>query len=107
MCTIKYSQPTGVKQVNSNIPKWFKLYQNYPNPFNPQTLIKYQIPSAGFVRISIYNLLGQEIAQLVNEYKEAGYYNVQFDGSRLSTGIYIYKITTGTFREMKKMVLLK
>jgi hypothetical protein len=107
MCTVKYSQIVGIFNKNENLPLDFKMFQNYPNPFNPVTTIKYGIPQSVFVKISVYNILGQEVAILVNEYKEAGYYNVGFDGSNLASGIYIYKIFAINFTDTKKMLLLK
>lgn len=117
--TIKYSpngsfgpnmlqNPNGIANLTKPIiPKEYLLEQNYPNPFNPATLIRYGMPKAGLVRISVYDILGQEINQLVNEYKEAGYYDVRFDGSNLPSGIYVYKIVSSDFIDTKKMVLIK
>lgn len=100
---------------NTGISKDYKLYQNYPNPFNPVTNIKYQIPENGFVTLKVYDLLGKEVATLVNGYQKAGSYEKQFSLNRtsnnmISSGIYFYKITcTGknNFTEVKKMVLIK
>jgi len=85
----------------------YLLYNNYPNPFNPSTKIKYQIPEECFVTIKIYDVLGNDIATLVNEEKPAGSYEVEFDGSNLPSGIYFYILRTGSFVETKKMVLMK
>ena len=85
----------------------FILQQNYPNPFNPATKIKYSISLSGLVALKVYNLLGEEVAALVNEYKSAGNYEIQFDASELSSGIYFYKLETSDFSETKKMVVLK
>jgi hypothetical protein len=87
--------------------KSFKLEQNYPNPFNPTTKIEFRIADFGFVSLKVYDVLGNEIATLVNEEKPAGEYEVEFDGSRLPTGIYFYQLQAGNFVETKKMVLLK
>lgn len=92
---------------NSNIPKEYSLSQNYPNPFNPVTNIKYQIPVNGFVSLKIYDITGREIANLVKEYKQAGYYTVTFNGSNLASGVYFYRIQAGDFVQVKKMVLIK
>ncbi|MBN1637628.1 MAG: T9SS type A sorting domain-containing protein, partial [Ignavibacteriales bacterium] len=81
--------------------------QNYPNPFNPSTVISYQLPVSSLVQIKVYNVLGQEIATLVNEEKPAGTHNVKFNASNLSSGIYFYRIEAGKFVETKKMVILK
>ncbi|MCH8034250.1 MAG: T9SS type A sorting domain-containing protein [Bacteroidetes bacterium] len=90
-----------------NQPKKFILSQNYPNPFNPITSIKYLIPEISFVTMEVYDVLGNEIATLVNEEKPAGSYEVIFDARNLSSGTYFYKIQAGTFVETKKMVLLR
>ena len=85
----------------------FLLYQNYPNPFNPTTTIKYQIPKTSLVSIKVYDILGREVVTLVNEEKPAGNYDVEFDGSELSSGIYFYKLQTESYSSVKKMILLK
>jgi hypothetical protein len=109
----KTNNSTGIDKGNFNtIPKEFILYQNYPNPFNPSTKIKYTIPSVGtslmkFVLLKVYDMLGKEVAVLVNEGKPVGSYNVDFDGSKLPSGIYFYKLQAGSFVETKKMILLK
>jgi Secretion system C-terminal sorting domain len=99
----KYS---SVVTVNSLLSK-FELFQNYPNPFNPNTTIKYSIPKAEHVMLKVYDELGKEVSTLVDEDKEAGYYNLTFDGSGLTSGIYYYRITAGEFNEVKKLMLLK
>ena len=85
----------------------FTLSQNYPNPFNPATTIEYSIPQNSFVTLKVYNVLGQEIASLVNQEQKASNYTVNFDASRLASGIYFYKIQAGSFTLTKKMLLLK
>lgn len=97
---------TSVNDVVENI-KEYQLQQNYPNPFNPTTLIKYQIPKAGFVSLKVYNILGKEVATLVNENKFQGFYNISFDASKLSSGIYIYQIKSNEYISSKKMMLIK
>jgi hypothetical protein len=89
------------------IPSSFKLFQNYPNPFNPVTNIKYQIAKSSFVKLTIYDLLGREIAVLVNEKLSPGIFEVNWDGSNYSSGIYFYKLVSGDFSETKKLVLMK
>lgn len=89
------------------IPNSFSLEQNYPNPFNPSTVISYQLPVISDVTIKVYDVLGNEVATLVNEYKPAGSYEVDFNATGLSSGIYFYKLQTGSFVETKKMLLLK
>lgn len=85
----------------------FALHTNYPNPFNPKTLIKYDIGKNSIVKISVYNLLGQLINTIVNEYKDSGNYSVEFDGTNLPSGLYIYKIEAGDYSESKKMLIIK
>ncbi len=92
---------------NSLIPKVFSLEQNYPNPFNPSTTIKYQIPGLSFVTIKVYDVLGSEIATLVNEEKPIGNFEIEFDATGLPSGVYIYRLTSGSFTNSKKMMLLK
>ncbi len=84
-----------------------KISQNYPNPFNPTTTIQYSIPSKNIVTLKVYDILGKEVANLVNEYKNAGNYEINFDGSNLSSGTYFYQLKTGEFSETKKLLLLK
>lgn len=85
----------------------YELDQNYPNPFNPSTTIKYALPQPGFVTLKVYNMLGQEVKTLVNEFKEAGTHTVEFKAEDLMTGMYFYKIQVGDFSQVKKMTLLK
>ena len=92
---------------NNSFPTRFSLSQNYPNPFNPTTTIKFQIPELSFVAFRIYDVLGREIATLVDEEKPSGSYEVEFDASTLTSGIYFYQIQAGVFVETKKMVLLR
>ena len=89
------------------IPETFILEQNYPNPFNPSTRISYQLPVSGNVTLKVYDLLGREVATLVNEEKPAGSYEVSFDASQLSSGVYLYRLSSGSFIETKKMILMK
>ncbi len=99
--------PVGVEPINEVIPSAYALEQNFPNPFNPSTKIAYSIPAEGFVSLDVYNSIGQKVASLVNESKTAGTYTVNFDASDLTSGIYFYKISSGSFTETKKMILLK
>jgi hypothetical protein len=85
----------------------YYLFQNYPNPFNPSTMIKYKIPESGLVTIKVYDALGREIATLVNEEKPVGSYEIKFDGSNLSSGVYFYRLNFDSFISIKKMILLK
>jgi len=88
-------------------PTEFALRQNYPNPFNPTTSINYQIPNTSHVRLKVFNALGQEVATLVDEAQVPGYKSVEFDGARLSSGVYFYRLTTEDFVATKKIVLMK
>ena len=92
---------------NNIVPDKYILYQNYPNPFNPTTTIKYALPSSGFVTIKVFNSLGNEVATLVNEEEEAGYYNVVFDGTNFSSGVYYVQFKSNKFLRVEKMILLK
>jgi hypothetical protein len=123
--TIKYSQVTGITQINNEVPHTYSLQQNYPNPFNPVTRIKFQLKNAGVVNLAIYDMLGRELETLVNEELKPGTYEVNFNGENLSSGIYYYKLVVnaagpdkqghsspkgrqeGNYSETKKMVLLK
>jgi Secretion system C-terminal sorting domain len=98
---------TGIKQMPSGIPTKFNLSQNYPNPFNPSTQIQYSISQNSFVTLKVYNILGQEVATLVNQRQISGTYNVEFNASNLASGVYLYTIRAGNFYLTKKMVLLK
>jgi hypothetical protein len=92
---------------DGNNPFHFELSQNYPNPFNPITRIRYQIPEPAFVTIKVYDVLGNEMETVIKEEMTAGKYEIEFDGSKLSSGIYYYRITADDFIQTKKMILLK
>ncbi|MBZ0182570.1 MAG: family 10 glycosylhydrolase [Melioribacteraceae bacterium] len=95
------------KEITQNVPSKFMLEQNYPNPFNPTTSIEYSVPSSEYVSLKVYDVLGNEVASLVNENKTAGSYRIDFNASTLSSGVYFYKITAGNYTETKKMMLIK
>ncbi|MGE5351940.1 MAG: T9SS type A sorting domain-containing protein [Acidobacteriota bacterium] len=97
---------TGVDKL-AFIPREFRLFQNYPNPFNPATIIRYWLPRRTLVEIRIFDMLGREILTLINGEREAGEYKIRFDSSRLPSGVYIYLIKAGEFRDSKKFILLK
>ncbi len=99
--------PVGVEKVDGLVPAVYELSQNYPNPFNPSTTIRYSIPEAGYVTVKVFNLLGQEVATLVNTQQATGAYEVNFDASQLSSGIYFYSIEVNNFTATKKMILMK
>jgi hypothetical protein len=99
-------RPSMVANPN-NQPHQYSLHQNYPNPFNPKTLINFEIPNRVNVKICVYNALGQLIKVLLDDYRDAGSYRVEFDGANLPSGLYIYSIEAGSFADTKKMVLVK
>jgi hypothetical protein len=101
--------PTSMSEGSAGTVSTYSLNQNYPNPFNPSTVIEYSVPEAGAVTLKVYNLLGQEVAVLVDAYKQKGNYRLTFDTNRLalSSGMYIYKYTCGTYSQAKRMMLLK
>jgi hypothetical protein len=94
-------------QISSASPEKFTLEQNYPNPFNPSTVIAYQLPTANRVTLKVYDVIGREVATLVNEVKEAGHYSATFNASKLSSGVYFARLQSGNVVQMKKMMLLK
>ena len=99
--------PTGVALYNNSVPESFELAQNFPNPFNPATTIRYALPAGSQVSLVVYNLLGQEVQTLVSEFQNAGTYTLSFDASQLSSGTYLYRLSTGSHSEIRKMVLMK
>ncbi|MGA2669585.1 MAG: T9SS type A sorting domain-containing protein [Ignavibacteria bacterium] len=98
---------TGIHQITSNIPNGYNLAQNYPNPFNPTTKISFSIPKAGNVKLRVFDMLGREVKILVNEFKNAGTYDVNFNALNLASGVYLYRIEAGDFKDVKKMTLVK
>jgi hypothetical protein len=119
----KIDAATGIATAGKEFPSNYSLEQNYPNPFNPTTKIRYAIPSyeyplqggarGGFTQLKVYDILGNEVATLINERKQPGEYEIEFNasnpanGTGLSSGIYYYQITSGSFTDTKKMVILK
>jgi hypothetical protein len=105
-----YGRPTLVTDIESSpqgVPTGYSLSQNYPNPFNPSTTIKFTLKNSSMVKLTIYNILGQKIATLVDGQRSAGYYSVPFNGSRYASGVYFYRLETHEFQEEKKMLLIK
>ena len=94
-------------ETNSDIPNEFRLEQNYPNPFNPSTHIDYQLPVSAFVVLKVFDILGREVETLINKYQNAGNYSVEFSASNLPSGMYFYRLNTGTYHNTKKLLLLK
>ncbi len=102
------SYPTSVENSLENLSvDEFTLYQNYPNPFNPSTSISFSLPQAGQTKISVYDMLGREVTVLINDFLESGIHTTSFNGSGLSSGVYIYRIESGGFVKAKQMILLK
>ncbi len=99
--------PIGISETGNNTPGSFKLFQNYPNPFNPKTVITYSIKTSGNVRLVVYDITGKIITELVNQKQNAGNYKIDFDGTNVASGIYFYKIESGDFTDIKKMILIK
>ncbi|MBX7042615.1 MAG: T9SS type A sorting domain-containing protein [Ignavibacteria bacterium] len=94
-------------ESNSGPSDDYRLFQNFPNPFNPATIISYKLNNDGYVSLSVFNLVGQEVATLVKEFQEAGTYSKQFDASNLSAGVYLYKLQVNGFTSVKRMTLIK
>jgi len=104
----KLSQIISVENENQGSPNTFMLFWNYPNPFNAMTKISYSIPKSSFVSLAIYNILGKKVHTLVNEFQQAGKYTFDFDASKLSNGVYFYKLQVGNgFSDTKKMLFVK
>ncbi len=98
---------TPIQKLDSSIPTEFQLLQNYPNPFNPTTNIRFDLPKESNVTLKVYNVLGQEVAKLIEKVMPAGHLSVNFDATKLSSGLYIYRLQAGDFVQAKKMLLLR
>ena len=110
--TVNYDVLIGIKPINNEVPAQFSLQQNYPNPFNPGTTIKFNITNTSLVSLKVYDILGREVSQLVNENLQTGKYAIYFDASSLASGTYFYKInvssvTGNNWSDTKKMILVK
>ena len=105
--TLPEKAATEVDKGNNIIPASYKLEQNFPNPFNPSTTIKYSVQKEGLVKITLYDVLGREVTTLVNEVKPVGHYEVNFNASNLTSGVYFYRMQAGNFVQAKKMILMK
>ncbi len=99
--------PVGINQISSLVPEKFELYNNYPNPFNPSTTIKFDIAKSQFVKLVVYNMLGEQVSSIVNQNLTPGSYSVDFDASSLSSGMYFYRIESQGFAQTRRMVLIK
>ncbi|MCW9064675.1 MAG: T9SS type A sorting domain-containing protein, partial [Ignavibacteriaceae bacterium] len=102
--TFNYSDEINIEVI---VPLEYSLEQNYPNPFNPSTTIKYSIPEDGFVKLAVYNMLGEEVALIVNTIQKAGRYQLNYNANQLSSGVYVYRIEAANFTSSKKLVLMK
>ncbi|MEO8513967.1 MAG: T9SS type A sorting domain-containing protein [Ignavibacteria bacterium] len=105
--TARWTIPIGIQNISTEIPKEYKLYQNFPNPFNPQTNINFDIVKSGIVKITIYDLLGREVETIVNQDMQPGRYKIDFNANNYASGMYIYKITSNDFVDVKKMLIVK
>jgi len=110
------STTIGIKNLSKNVPDRYFLFQNYPNPFNPSTIIRFQIPNSengkwkmenGLVILKVYDIIGKEVATLVNEKLQPGVYEVPFSEKRLASGMYFYKLVAGNFSDVRRMVFVK
>jgi hypothetical protein len=106
MGAFEYGDPTRIASSRITA-RSYQLHQNYPNPFNPVTTISFTIPSRQHIRLEVYNVLGQPVTTLVDEYREAGYHEVLFSGEELATGVYYYRISAGKYINVKKMLLVR
>jgi hypothetical protein len=98
---------TAVSTPATKLPTKYELSNNYPNPFNPGTIISFNLPMSSHVRLEIYNILGQKVAELVNKQMDAGSYNITFNAGNLSSGVYLYRLEANNFTSTKKMILTK
>lgn len=106
--TIKYTQtPSGIQSISGDIPKDYFLSQNYPNPFNPTTNIKFELPKSAFTKLTVYNMLGEEVSVLVNKELQTGNYEVDWDASGFASGVYFYRLSANDYIITKKMMLIK
>ena len=103
----KDDPPVAVQSSPETPPAHWELLQNYPNPFNPSTTIRYGLPSPSHISLTVFNTLGQLVATAVEGEQDAGYYNVRFDGSNLSSGVYLYRLQAGDFVQTRKLLLLR
>ncbi len=97
----------SVSEPSCELPTMFGVEQNYPNPFNPSTTIKYELPKSSMVRLSVYDMLGREVAVLVNKREDAGVRQTRFDASNLASGVYLYRLQAGDFLQSRKLIILR
>jgi hypothetical protein len=105
--TMSIDVVTGIEAEERSLPRKFSLNQNYPNPFNPHTTIKYELSQSSMTCLSVYDVLGREVSVLVNEWKNAGSYELKFDASGLSSGVYLYRLQAGDVVQSRKLLLLR
>ena len=105
--TARWTTPIGIQNITSELPTEYKLHQNFPNPFNPVTNINFDIIKSGVVKITVYDLLGREVETLVNQDMSPGRYKLDFNAANYASGMYLYKITTNDFVDVKKMLIVK
>jgi hypothetical protein len=105
--TVKYSVTTGIEKKSNDHPVSFSLEQNFPNPFNPSTQIGFNLLNDGFVSLKVYDITGKLVSIPVSEYMNAGFHEISFNASQLSTGTYFYKLVSGNYSDVKKMILIK
>ena len=98
---------TGFEKTEEQLPGSFNLFQNYPNPFNPTTTINYCVAKEGNVKLTVFNSLGSKVATILDEYKPAGNYSVQFNAGNLASGIYLYRLESGNYSSAKKFIMMK
>ena len=103
----EFSEIIGIQNISSEVPSSFSLEQNYPNPFNPSTNVLFSILNVQFVTLKVYDILGKEVATLINEKLQPGTYEVNWEASQFSSGVYFYRLTAGDFSEMKRMLMIK
>jgi len=107
MLTIKYSQIVGIQVISNEVPSDYSLKQNYPNPFNPNTNFSFSITKAGNTKLVVYDMLGRVAAILADGYLAAGSYKADFNASNLSSGVYFYRLTSGSFTDTRKLSVVK
>ncbi len=103
----RFNEVTEAEDFGGSVPAAFALEQNYPNPFNPSTSIRFRVPEEGWVTLAVYDLLGREIATVVDGQKAPGSYAVEFDASGLASGLYVYRLTAGSYTQTRKMMLVR
>ncbi len=102
-----FTAPQRFNKEDFRIPESFELYHNYPNPFNPTTTIRFDLPEDNNVKLEVFNILGQKVRTLVNDFYKGGIHEVQFNSRGLASGVYIYRLEAGSYFDVKKMILLK